>query len=125
MNELAKKWVDALRNGNYSQTKWTLRDEFGYCCLGVAWELIHGKDAWGELAQSTDPSHPEMAYDSYEYGKTNGNLNMEDYHLLGFSGDISFYGSTLIDANDSGKSLAEIADMIEAMLEGGGIVEND
>lgn len=29
-------WVDALRSGEYKQTKYSLQDESGYCCLGVA-----------------------------------------------------------------------------------------
>lgn len=29
-------WVDALRSGQYKQTKYRLQDESGYCCLGVA-----------------------------------------------------------------------------------------
>lgn len=33
--ELKAKWVEALRSGRYSQTRGALRDEDGYCCLGV------------------------------------------------------------------------------------------
>lgn len=29
------KWTEALRNGRYKQTIGTLKDEVGYCCLGV------------------------------------------------------------------------------------------
>ena len=29
-------WVDALRSGEYKQTEYSLQDESGYCCLGVA-----------------------------------------------------------------------------------------
>lgn len=35
-----KKWVEALRSGKYKQTKETLQDKEGYCCLGVACELF-------------------------------------------------------------------------------------
>jgi hypothetical protein len=37
--QVIKMWVDALRSGQYSQTHRTLRDEKGYCCLGVLCDL--------------------------------------------------------------------------------------
>lgn len=39
MNNNAKKWVAALRSGEYKQTTGHLRDQKGFCCLGVACEL--------------------------------------------------------------------------------------
>ena len=33
-------WVDALRSGEYPQTKYSLQDKTGYCCLGVACEVL-------------------------------------------------------------------------------------
>lgn len=35
-----KKWVAALRGGEYKQTRQRLQDDKGYCCLGVACELF-------------------------------------------------------------------------------------
>ena len=35
-----KKWVRALRSGEYSQTTGKLQGEFGYCCMGVACEIF-------------------------------------------------------------------------------------
>lgn len=32
-------WIPALRRGKYPQTRGTLRDFVGYCCLGVACEV--------------------------------------------------------------------------------------
>jgi len=37
--ENRRKWVAALRSGEYPQTQGILRDSDGYCCLGVACEL--------------------------------------------------------------------------------------
>jgi hypothetical protein len=39
LNENAKKWVAALRSGNYKQGKSWLRKGDQFCCLGVACEL--------------------------------------------------------------------------------------
>lgn len=32
---VAMKWIKALESGEYPQTRHTLQDENGYCCLGV------------------------------------------------------------------------------------------
>lgn len=37
--ENIRKWIDALRSGEYKQTVGALRDSSGYCCLGVACDL--------------------------------------------------------------------------------------
>lgn len=40
MNEdIKNKWVRALRSGEYRQTKTKLKNQNGYCCLGVLCEL--------------------------------------------------------------------------------------
>jgi hypothetical protein len=40
MNKKVKKlWVDALTSGEYKQTKGTLKDETGFCCLGVLCDI--------------------------------------------------------------------------------------
>lgn len=33
------RWITALRSEKYSQTKGNLRDDEGYCCLGVLCDL--------------------------------------------------------------------------------------
>ena len=37
--DVKRKWVKALRSGKYKQTKECLRDNDGYCCLGVLTQL--------------------------------------------------------------------------------------
>lgn len=37
--DIADMWVSALRSGEYAQTKELLRDDGGYCCLGVLCDL--------------------------------------------------------------------------------------
>ena len=34
-----KKWVKALRSGKYKQAEAVLRDDVGFCCLGVACDI--------------------------------------------------------------------------------------
>lgn len=35
-----RKWVQALRSGEYNQTKGALQDVDGYCCLGVGCRIF-------------------------------------------------------------------------------------
>lgn len=42
-----RKWVKALRSGEYSQTHGKLKDDSGFCCLGVACD-VSGVAAWKE-----------------------------------------------------------------------------
>lgn len=38
------KWTKALRSGEYVQTRGTLQDSTGFCCLGVACDTFIEKD---------------------------------------------------------------------------------
>lgn len=38
--EIKKRWVEALRSGKYKQTAGFLRDDFGFCCLGVLCDVV-------------------------------------------------------------------------------------
>lgn len=42
--EQFNKWIKALRSGRYKQTKGTLQDRNGYCCLGVACKVLIPKN---------------------------------------------------------------------------------
>ena len=57
MNENAKKWIEALRSGEFSQTTNRLHDDKGLCCLGVATELYRQATGLGEWRKPTDASH--------------------------------------------------------------------
>lgn len=35
-----KKWLNALRSGKYKQTKRSLQNDKGFCCLGVACDVF-------------------------------------------------------------------------------------
>lgn len=37
--DIANKWIAALRSGKYAQTSEALRDNAGFCCLGVLCDL--------------------------------------------------------------------------------------
>lgn len=56
------KWIAALRSGDYKQTHGALRDENGYCCLGVLCDVAakEGKGKWHN--SSSDPFTPEWTF---------------------------------------------------------------
>lgn len=110
MNENAKKWVDALRSGEYDQTRNYLRTDDGYCCLGVACEVAieNGvrlkavyKDGLWEYARNSEVLPPSVQ------------------RWLGLAADDGAYARwTLAEKNDEGRPFDEIADVIESEPEG-------
>lgn len=46
--EIKVKWLEALRSGQYKQTKHRLKDEKGFCCLGVLCDIYsqENKTPW-------------------------------------------------------------------------------
>lgn len=51
--ELRSEWVKALRSGEYEQSQSVLRDDVGFCCLGVACDVysnLTGRGEWNERA---------------------------------------------------------------------------
>lgn len=113
MNENAKKWVAALRSGEYKQVTGMLHErDGGFCCLGVACDLYAketGLVGWSEPKNSS----PYM-----EFGES-GNAMILPGHVqrwIGLrtdNGTIDHY-SCLASMNDNGKNFSEIADFIES-----------
>lgn len=102
--EFGKKWVKALRGGEYGQAKQMLheRDTNNYCCLGVA--CIISKVPKSKLLKCSGDLLNNPSFDGYskipQQLKNNRDLN-----------------SSLAAKNDSGKPFTEIADWIESNVE--------
>lgn len=105
--ELKKKWVDALRSGEYKQGKIGLYnyESDAYCCLGVLCELA----GFEKLPK-------EDVYAVYNVGGVVSSVGLS----APFIDRIEFpphEEGRLISMNDSkGKSFSEIADYIESNL---------
>lgn len=91
VTEFRKKWAEALRSGEYFQTRECLHDDDGYCCLGVACKVI-------------DPNYEVPPL--FTFGSAPMRTDLLKY-LRGGSIDI------LATFNDSGRTFQEIADRIE------------
>jgi hypothetical protein len=106
--EIKQKWVAALRSGEYKQTTGHLRDETGFCCLGVLCDL-HAKENNGQWEDGHYLSTKDVLPDTVE--KWAGVLGpspevMEDDDKK----------SMLSELNDGGMTFARIADLIEEQL---------
>lgn len=104
--EFKAKWIAALRSGNYKQTKYVLKSDDRYCCLGVACEVAGLKDGGTTKGSSSfvgpngDDNHLIMPYSAAHA------LRLDD-------GDQKILGR-MNDSEDS--TFAQIADYIEANL---------
>lgn len=115
LNDNAKKWVDALRSGDYKQGKNVLHATDGYCCLGVACELY---------AQEF-PLPREIASSGNE--RFDGHVSVPPSQVvdwLGLRHELGVFVNapdaceSLAGMNDKGTPFAEIADFIESEPEG-------
>ena len=100
------RWVAALRSGDYEQGMNALCrvNDAGatYCCLGVAFEVANGEDAW---IASDDAAFGDELFGDY----TDESL----WAPPGLSWEVA---NILAVMNDGGKTFDEIADYIEANL---------
>lgn len=108
MNDNAKKWVAALRSGNYRQTQGNLHDDAGYCCLGVACEVALKAGLALDVSRSNDCL---TGYD--------GHYCLLPNSVKAWLGLRTCTGSidavSLTDRNDTDRwSFSQIADLIES-----------
>lgn len=115
--EIADKLVTALRSGEYQQTTGKLRDDVGFCCLGVLCSI----------AIKEGVADPWLAYESlpgvtgYRVDGSSGTLPPSVQEWAGMRtengtytnrGDAEWGENCLSDDNDNGKTFNEIADFI-------------
>lgn len=102
--ELKAKWVKALRSGDYKQTQDFLRDEDGFCCLGVLCDVAGA--VW-------EDGTPRIDGISVKHGGRVEFLSAE------FSWGVRLRAEDqkrLAGMNDAGSPFSEIADYIEQNL---------
>ena len=129
-------WVPALRSGKYEQTKGFLPDDHGYCCLGVACDVL-GMN-WDSEYCDTPLRHytslPADVVNTYGFGSsTTINVLTKNLHKVPAlekskfsdkvdSGGVYDYTKddytviSLATLNDSGLTFDEIADIIEQVV---------
>jgi len=112
MKEKIKKlWLEALRSGEYKQSKDELKNDNGYCCLGVLCDL-HRKitkkknNKWDKgkyLNADVDLPKEVMKWAKLDEINPTILINKKDRR-------------SLAELNDNGKSFKQIANFIEKHL---------
>lgn len=107
--EIVKAWTSALRSGKYPQGRGFLRKSDGFCVMGILCSL----------AVETSVIPPPVIIDRknkiYAFDESVTVLPKKVFEWAGlWSGFGSYYGSDLVLDNDNGKTLKEMADIIES-----------
>ena len=108
--QIKQKWVDALRSGDYQQTKGRLRKEDEFCCLGVLCDLYAKEN-------NVEWQHNEV--DGYFYGNHGFIPPSSVVEWSGIADSNPLVNDeidTLAGLNDRGSTFNEIADLIEEHL---------
>jgi hypothetical protein len=101
--QLKAKWVEALRSGEYQQTKSYLHDIDGYCCLGVLCD-VSGEGHWVMGGSVFRFHHGE--------DDVAGFLPTD----LALRTGVGAFEMRLSNMNDNGNDFSIIADYIEANI---------
>ncbi len=127
MNEdVKRKWLKALRSGDYPQTHGILHDEEGFCCLGVLCDLaveggvVDPPKKIDYISHDRKGQHVEKTY--YVYGEEKWR-ELLPRKVMAWAGLVapnplvkSKLGLTLSGLNDRGRSFKQIANIIERQL---------
>lgn len=115
---MKKKWIKALRSGDYVQCGKTmcqmcqvyLDGSARYCCLGVLTEEVAGPGVW----------HAPASGIGYLYIKNTTMTGTPTKAILNKAGfteaEAVLFVEVLISMNDAGETFDEIADFIEEKL---------
>lgn len=120
--DIADRWVAALLSGKYEQGKGLLRQRYEngaeeYCCLGVLCELYLADHPDSSLFPVLRPDLEVADSDNgnmYQYGEC-GELPPDE--IQEWAGISSNSCSALSEENDTGKSFAQLADIIDEEAE--------
>ncbi len=108
-HDIKKKWVEALRSGDYVQASGQLKNEDAFCCLGVLCDLwIKEEDgSWGYgLDHTVPPGRAMLIGGVVDWSGCAGNP------FVDFNSD----RRSLAGLNDQGETFETIATLIEEQL---------
>ena len=115
-SQIKQQWVTALRSGEYTQARWNLQTEQGFCCLGVLCDL-YAKEIGTEWEVSTTEDDEPFTY--YYFDEHSNHLPesvMKWADLESTSPSVKFAEGQLKELailNDQGALFEEIAQLIE------------
>lgn len=112
MNDLARRWVEALRSGKYKQGRGVLRtSNNSFCCLGVLAD-VYNPELWSsdtEVVSVNNYLDPAGKCEAYTYAGCGTEMIDNTLWELVTEGALHSVDETdLADANDGGASFEEI-----------------
>lgn len=118
--DIAIKWAEALESGEYPQTKLCLRDDAGFCCLGVltdlyikehsmVWKKREFNELYGVESRGQSGEFTESSVLTREIMKWS--------HVSTPQGQVGTGGGFLAGLNDRGTPFPEIARLIRSNWE--------
>jgi len=125
-SEVKAKWLEALRGGEYKQTRYTLRScSGGFCCLGVlsdlyrkevggSWEWNYDDDSVYSIVNQDRDDFATVELPNCVKGWADLEERNPRVHVA--VGDSDFVPTTLAELNDEGKGFEYIADVIDHQL---------
>lgn len=117
-NEPARLWVEALRSGQYRQGHSALRNDDAYCCLGVACEVYRQITGAGDWEREDS----QTGRQAFRAGRSSSTVVLPKLvqRWLGLVTEGGTYNDSSLykDNDEKGKTLEEIADIIESEPEG-------
>lgn len=110
-DDIKRRWVEALRSGDFPQSVGALQTPTGFCCLGVLCEIAvadhaASRDRWGYQAPYLD----DGSYDDELLPEGVA----EWAGLSDVSPDVG--ADALVELNDDGATFEELAVLIEKYL---------
>jgi hypothetical protein len=114
MNDLAKRWVEALRSGKYKQGRGVLRtSDNAFCCLGVLAD-VYNPEYWSsdtEVVSVNFHDNPVGKCEAYIYAGSGSEMIDDALWEEVTAGALHSVDVTdLADANDSGATFEEIVE---------------
>lgn len=115
--ERRERWAQALESGKYAQTRQTLRDEKGYCCLGVVCDLYAKETGKEWLKRPTRRDDYYVLDFGYEVAAVLLSPTVMEWIGVKEPGG-SYVGDSLSNQNDNGADFRDIAAIIRSAPEG-------
>lgn len=119
--EIKEKWVAALRSGEYKQSSNRLRDNKGFCCLGVLCDIYIKETNNAEWTNLYNVGDVTVKYDGFDFVESNERetalLPDKVWQWAGLSRKNPIIGNySLSRLNDTGATFELIAGFIEQDL---------
>lgn len=121
-HEFKYLWIAALRSGKYKQAQGRLKTDVGFCCLGVACDMVDPQ-TWRNIEGYDEETGQEFTHkDSWCTASGNDELpdnqDLPDEVFMVLAADRGDFRvmDKLAAMNDAGKTFTELAQWIEENL---------